>query len=42
MQPMVFVGLGIGAFVLIIASIILLRRSESDPLGARIDEYAAR
>ncbi|MFW5941578.1 MAG: type II secretion system F family protein [Chloroflexota bacterium] len=30
------------AIVLIIASVFLLRRAEEDPLGMRIDEYAAR
>lgn len=30
------------AFVLILASVLLLRRAEEDPLAARIDEYAAR
>lgn len=35
-------GAAFGAFVLIIASILLLRRAEEDPLSVRIDEYAAR
>lgn len=30
------------AFVLIVASVLLLRRAEEDPIGVRIDEYAAR
>ncbi len=34
--------IGVIAFVLIVASVLLLRRAEEDPLGARIDEYAAR
>jgi tight adherence protein C len=42
MNPILILGLGGGAFIMIIASVILLRRSETDPLGARIDEYAAR
>lgn len=42
MNPILILGLGGGAFILIIASVLLLRRSEADPLGARIDEYAAR
>ena len=41
MQPIV-IAAGFGAFVLILASILLLRRAEEDPLSARIDEYAAR
>ena len=32
----------VGAFVLIIASVFLMRRAEDDPLGARIEQYAAR
>jgi tight adherence protein C len=34
--------IGVIAFVLIVVSVLLLRRAEEDPLGARIDEYAAR
>lgn len=30
------------AFVLIVFSVLLLRRAEEDPLGARIEQYAAR
>ena len=41
MEPIILVGV-VGAFILILASIILLRRAEDDPLSARIDEYAAR
>jgi tight adherence protein C len=41
-MELVIVGAAIGAFVLIIASVVLLRRAEEDPLSARIDEYAAR
>lgn len=41
MQPIILIA-GFGAFILIIASILLLRRAEDDPLSARIDEYAAR
>jgi tight adherence protein C len=36
------IGLGVVAFSLIIASIILLRRAEDDPLTARISEFASR
>jgi tight adherence protein C len=42
MEPIVVAGIAFGALILIVASIILLRRSEEDPLSARIDEYAAR
>ena len=34
--------LGISAIVIIMVSILLLRRSEDDPLSARIDEFAVR
>jgi tight adherence protein C len=34
--------LGIAAIVIIMVSILLLRRSEEDPLTARIDEFAVR
>lgn len=34
--------LGIAAIVIIMVSILLLRRSEEDPLSARIDEFAVR
>lgn len=34
--------LGIAAVVIIMVSILLLRRSEEDPLSARIDEFAVR
>lgn len=33
---------GLIAFVFIIASVLFLRRAEEDPLGARIEQYAAR
>lgn len=33
---------GAFAFILIVASVLLLRRAEEDPLGARIEQYAAR
>jgi tight adherence protein C len=33
---------GIGAILLVIWSIVLMRRSEGDPLAVRIDEYASR
>jgi tight adherence protein C len=42
MMEIVIAGGAIGAFVLIIASILLLRRAEEDPLSVRIDEYASR
>lgn len=32
----------LGAMIVIVASILLLRRAEEDPLGVRIDEFAAR
>lgn len=41
MEPLL-IGAGFGAFLLILASILLLRRAEDDPLSARIDEYASR
>ncbi len=41
MEPLI-IGAIVGAFVLVIASLLLLRRAEDDPLSARIDEYAAR
>lgn len=34
--------MGLIAFIFIAASILLLRRAEEDPLGARIEQYAAR
>jgi tight adherence protein C len=42
MEPVVIAGIAFGALVLIVFSVILLQRSEADPLSARIDEYAAR
>ncbi len=41
MNPVV-VGAAVGALALIVASIILLRRAEEDPLTNRIEEYAVR
>lgn len=41
MQLVAIIGV-VGAIVLIIASVLLLRRAEDDPLAVRIDEYAAR
>lgn len=41
-MEIVIAGGAIGAIVLILASILLLRRAEEDPLSVRIDEYAAR
>ncbi|MFN2222357.1 MAG: type II secretion system F family protein [Chloroflexota bacterium] len=37
-----FIGVGLLAVAMVILSILLLRRAETDPLAARIDEYAAR
>ncbi|MCB9423041.1 MAG: type II secretion system F family protein [Ardenticatenaceae bacterium] len=42
MSPTFLLVLGIAAVVIIMASILLLRRSEEDPLTARIDEFAVR
>ena len=36
------IGVGLLAVALVIISILLLRRSEEDPLAVRIDEYASR
>jgi tight adherence protein C len=41
MEPIILVTV-FGAFILILASLVLLRRAEDDPLSARIDEYASR
>lgn len=41
-MEVVIIGAALGAFILVIASVVLLRRAEEDPLSARIDEYAAR
>jgi tight adherence protein C len=41
-MPTPAIILGIVAFCLIIASIVLLRRAEDDPLTARITEFASR
>lgn len=41
-MDLLVVGVALAAFVLILASIALLRRAEEDPLAARIDEYASR
>jgi tight adherence protein C len=41
MSPVVLVA-ALGALALIVASILLLRRAEEDPLTARIEEYAVR
>jgi tight adherence protein C len=38
----VIVGVGLLAIAMVLVSILLLRRAETDPLAARIDEYAAR
>lgn len=38
----VVIGVGLLAVAMVILSILLLRRAETDPLSARIDEYAAR
>ncbi|HSM57313.1 MAG TPA: type II secretion system F family protein [Candidatus Sulfomarinibacteraceae bacterium] len=42
MPAAVVVLIAVIAIVLILASVFLLRRAEEDPLGMRIDEYAAR
>lgn len=42
MPTLIIVVVPIIAFILIIASVMLMRRSEEDPLGARIEQYAAR
>jgi tight adherence protein C len=42
MNPTFLLVLGIAAIVIIMVSILLLRRSEEDPLSARIDEFAVR
>ncbi len=42
MEPLIVVAVCLGAFLLIVFSIFLLRRAEDDPLISRIDEFAAR
>ena len=42
MSPTFLLVLGIAAIAIIVISIVLLRRSEEDPLSARIDEFAVR
>lgn len=42
MPSLVVLLAGTAAFVLIVVSVYLLRRAETDPLGVRIDQYAAR
>jgi tight adherence protein C len=43
MSPMILLlGLALVAIFIIVASVLLLRRAEADPLSARIDEFAAR
>lgn len=42
LTPLVLLILFVGALGIIIFSIVLLRRSEEDPLTVRIDEFAAR
>jgi tight adherence protein C len=42
MDPMTIVIIAVIALSLIVASILLLRRAEEDPLAARIGEYALR
>ncbi|MBE2200814.1 MAG: type II secretion system F family protein [Anaerolinea sp.] len=41
MTPVIF-AIGLFAILIMVGSVILLRRSEEDPLTARIDEFAAR
>lgn len=42
MTSMLIVLAGAFAFILIIVSVLLLRRAEEDPLGSRIEQYASR
>ncbi len=42
MTPLFLIVLGIAAIIIIGISIVLLRRSEEDPLSSRIDEFAVR
>lgn len=41
-MPGLVIFIGAAAFFLIVFSVLLLRRAETDPLATRIDEYAAR
>ena len=41
-MSLTIIGAGLLAIVLVIVSILLLRRAEEDPLAVRIDEYASR
>ena len=41
-MSLALIGAGILAIVLVIVSMLLLRRAEEDPLAVRIDEYASR
>lgn len=42
MSSMLILLAGAFAFILIMVSVLLLRRAEEDPLGSRIEQYAAR
>lgn len=42
MSPTVIGGIGLVVVLLLVGSLVLLRRSEDDPLATRIDEFAAR
>lgn len=42
MSPLTLLGIAVVAILVMVGSIVLLRRSEDDPLLARIDEFAAR
>lgn len=42
MNPTILLLLGLVALLIIVYSIVLLRRAEEDPLAARIDEFASR
>jgi len=41
-MTLTIVAAGALALILVVVSILLLRRAEEDPLGARIDQYASR
>ena len=42
MDTLPFLAAGLGAIVLVVIGILLLRRAEDDPLSVRIDEFASR
>ena len=41
-MSLTFIAIGLIAVLLVVFSILLIRRAEDDPLAVRIDEYAAR